>query len=107
VSVLQAWLIIGVPALVLGLALFLGRSRTLAWTGYVVLAAGFGGVATVHRPSAAVFGGLLALLYGAGRGGAAEVADHDLDQVGVPSGTEDPGHGHVGAAGPAGTADAE
>jgi hypothetical protein len=105
VSVLQAWLVLGVPALVLGLALFLGRSRVLSWLGYAVLAAGFGGLAAVHRPSAAVFGGLLALLYGAGRGGAAEAAEQGFDATGVPPETEDPGHGHVGASGTAGTAD--
>jgi hypothetical protein len=105
-SVLQAWLVIGVPALVLGLALFLGRSRPLAWLGYAALAIGFGGLATVHRPSAAVFGGVLALLYGAGRGGAAEsAAEPSVDRVGVPAVAEDPGHGHIGAAGTEGAGD--
>lgn len=71
-SVVQVWLLFGIPALVLGLALFVGRSPWRAILGYVVLLAGFGTVAAFDRASGAVFGGLLALLYAAGRGGATE-----------------------------------
>lgn len=68
-SLLQAWLVIGVPGLALGLALFLVRSPARTLAGYVILIAAFVGMAFVHRPSAAVVGGVLALLYASGRGG--------------------------------------
>lgn len=71
-SVVQVWLLFGIPALLLGLALFVGRSPWRAILGYVVLLAGFGTVAAFDRASGAVFGGLLALLYAAGRGGVGE-----------------------------------
>lgn len=66
---LQAWLVVGVPGLALGLALFLVRSPVRALLGYGVLLATFVGMALVDRASAVVLGGLLALLYAAGRGG--------------------------------------
>lgn len=69
---LQAWLFVGIPALVLGLGMFIGRSRWRPLIGYVVLAAGFGGMVAFHRVSAVVFGMLIVLLYAAGRGGAGE-----------------------------------
>lgn len=71
-TVLQVWLVFGLPALLLGLALFVGRSPWRAALGYVVLFVGFGTVAAFDRASAAVFGGLLALLYATGRGGMME-----------------------------------
>jgi hypothetical protein len=74
VSIWQAWLLVGLPSLLLGLTLFVGRSPWRAGAGYAVLAAGFGGMAVVDRASAAVLGGLLSLLFAAGRGGATEVA---------------------------------
>jgi hypothetical protein len=74
VSILQAWLLIGLPSLLLGLTLFIGRSPWRAAAGYAVLLAGFGGMAVVDRTSAAVLGGLIALLLAAGRGGATETA---------------------------------
>lgn len=86
-STLQAWLVIGVPGLVVGLALFLVRSPIRALLGYAVLVATFAGMALVDRASAGVLGGLLALLYAAGRGGQMEreaSADDDVtpDTVG-------------------------
>lgn len=71
-TLLQAWLFIGIPALVLGLAMFVGRSVWRSLVGYLILAIGFAGMTVFHRPSAAVFGALLALLYASGRGGPAE-----------------------------------
>lgn len=68
-SLLQAWLIIGLPGLVLGLGLLLVRSPARAMAAYAVLVATFVGMALVDRVSAGVLGGLLALLYAAGRGG--------------------------------------
>jgi hypothetical protein len=73
VTILQAWLLIGFPALLLGLTLFVGRSPWRTGAGYAVLAAGFAGMATVDRASAAVLGTLLALLFASGRGGSVEV----------------------------------
>jgi hypothetical protein len=72
VTILQVWLLFGLPALLLGLALFIGRSPWRAALGYVVLLAGFATVAVFDRASGAVFGGILALLYAAGRGGTTE-----------------------------------
>lgn len=76
-SLLQAWLVIGVPGLALGLGLFMVRSPARAMAGYVVLIATFAGMALVDRTSAAVLGGLLALLYAAGRGGDLEREERD------------------------------
>lgn len=38
-DVMQSWLLVGVPALVLAAGLFVGRSSVRAWIGYGVLAA--------------------------------------------------------------------
>ncbi len=73
-TIMQAWLLFGLPALVLGLALFVGRSPWRSVLGYVVLLAGFGALAVFDRASAAIFGSLVALLYAAGRGGQDERA---------------------------------
>ncbi|MGH8884955.1 MAG: hypothetical protein ACRDYX_07245 [Egibacteraceae bacterium] len=81
----QVWLVVGIPTLVVGLALFLRRSPRRALLGYAVLAAGFGLVSAYHRPSGAIFGGLLALLYAAGRGGALERQNSYPDEEGVPN----------------------
>lgn len=83
-SVLQAWLVIGIPGLVVGLAMFLVRSPARALVGYAVLLAAFVGMATVDRISGALFGGLLALLYAAGRGGQMERERPHDDAVGLP-----------------------
>ena len=80
----QAWLLIGIPSLALGLALFLRRSTWRALLGYAVLLGGFAGLAVTHRPSAAVFGGITALVYAAGRGGGVELQDRYPDEEGVP-----------------------
>ncbi|MGH8930406.1 MAG: hypothetical protein ACRDZO_07170 [Egibacteraceae bacterium] len=80
----QVWLIVGIPTLAMGLALFLRRSPVRALLGYLVLGVGFGLTSVFHRPSGAVFGGVLALLYAAGRGGAVERLDTHPDEEGVP-----------------------
>lgn len=77
-NVVQVWLVFGIPALLLGLALFVGRSQARAMLGYLVLLAGFGTVAAFHRASGAVFGGILALLYAAGEGGRRDVETGDV-----------------------------
>lgn len=83
-SLLQAWLVIGVPGLALGLAMFLVRSPARALAGYLAVLAAFVGMAFVDRPSAAVFGALLALLYAAGRGGEMERDRPEQDADGLP-----------------------
>jgi hypothetical protein len=80
----QVWLVAGIPTLVIGVALFMRRSPLRAALGYAVLGVGFVIVSLVHRPSGAVFGGLLALLYAAGRGGSMEREQQHPDEEGVP-----------------------
>ncbi len=94
----QLWLVVGIPSLVIGLALFLRRSPIRALLGYMALGAGFGIMSVVHRPSAAVFGGVLALLYAAGRGGSMEHVDLRLDEEGVPDQALHPLRRHPGSA---------
>jgi hypothetical protein len=71
-SILQVWLLFGLPALLLGGALFVGRSPWRTALGYLVLFAGFFTVAVFDRTSAAAFGGVIILLVAAGRGGRGE-----------------------------------
>lgn len=83
-NLLQTWLLIGIPTLALGLAMFLGRSTWRPLVGYLVLLGGFAGMAVNHRASAGVFAAILVLAYAAGRGGDAEKQDHHPNEVGVP-----------------------
>jgi uncharacterized membrane protein len=100
VSIAVVWLIIGIPALLLALVLFMDRSPWRAGLGYLVLAGGFVGLAALgDRASAAVFGAVLALVYAAGRGGDVERERTRDDEIGVPDVAVDEGHGHVGAGG--------
>lgn len=71
-GVLQAWLLIGLPALVAAIGLSLKRTPVAGMLAFLAVAAGFGAMAMADRASAGVFGLLLALLYAAGRGGAGE-----------------------------------
>lgn len=71
-TLLQAWLFIGIPAAALGFAMFIGSSRWRPLVGYAILLIGFAGMVWVHAPSGAIFGLLVALLYAAGRGGSGE-----------------------------------
>lgn len=71
-TALQAWLVAGIPSLVVAAIAFVGRSPWRSLLGYVALAVGFGALATAHRPSAAAFAGLIALMYASGRGGRME-----------------------------------
>jgi len=84
VSILQAWLVVGLPGLALALALFYGRSRIRTALGYLVLLATFGVLAFVDRGSAAAIGLIAALLYAAGRGGSADATPEDTSTVAVP-----------------------
>lgn len=71
-TLLQAWLFIGIPAAALGFAMFIGASRWRPLVGYAILLLGFAGMVWFHAPSGAIFGLLVALLYAAGRGGSGE-----------------------------------
>lgn len=83
-TILQVWLVVGIPGLVLALALFYGASRLRTTLGYAVLLIVFGLMLTVDRGSAAVIGGIAALLYAAGRGGEAESRGQDTSTIAVP-----------------------
>ena len=83
-NVLQVWMVVGIPAIVLGLALFYGRSRVRTLFGYLVLLGAAGYMATVDRASAAVLGAIVALLYAAGRGGSAEAEHLNTSLIAVP-----------------------
>ena len=83
-SILQVWLVVGLPALLVAFALFYGRSRIRTFLGYMALLVAFGALLTVDRASAAVVGGIGALLYAAGRGGQAESETRDTSTIAVP-----------------------
>lgn len=89
-SVLQVWLVIALPALVVAAALFYGRSRLRSALGYVLLLVAFGAVLTVDPGSAAVLGGFIALLYAAGRGGQTDAEELNTSTIGVPDETRYP-----------------
>ncbi|MGI9015698.1 MAG: hypothetical protein ACR2HR_01095 [Euzebya sp.] len=82
-NVLQVWLLIGIPAAALACAMFIRRSPWRAMVGYAALLVGFGGLAVYDRTSAAVFGGVTALVYAAGRGGAVEREQLHENEEGV------------------------
>ncbi|CAN5406633.1 hypothetical protein BH23ACT9_BH23ACT9_31340 [soil metagenome] len=83
-TILQAWMLIGIPALALAGAAFIRRSFAGSAIGYVALLAGLGGMAVYDRFSAAVFGGVVALLFAAGRGGSIEREPDRMNEEGVP-----------------------
>lgn len=76
-TVMQAWLLLGVPAAVLSMALYTSRSRLLGTAGLLVLLGATIAMVAVDRLSAAVLGVLLALLYAAGRAGGGAVSGDD------------------------------
>lgn len=86
-SVVQVWLVVGVPLLALAFALFYGRSRVRTLLGYLVLLVAFGVVVSIDRASGALIGALAALLYAAGRGGQADTTAEDTSTVAVPDQT--------------------
>lgn len=69
-DVLQAWLVVGVPGLVVAGSLFAGRSRPRAWIGYGVLAGltAFFVLVPGDAASAALVGILAAMFVATGRG---------------------------------------
>ncbi len=92
-TILQMWLGVGVPAIVLALALLYGRSPVRTLLAYVVLLAAFGVMTTVDRGSGAVLGGFIALLYAAGRGGQAERGATNTSTIAVPDEVRRPARG--------------
>lgn len=89
-TIVQVWLVAGIPLLALAFALFYGRSRVRTLLGYGVLMIAFGIVVTVDRSSAAIIGGVAALLYAAGRGGQADAHGEDTSTIAVPDQTRRP-----------------
>lgn len=69
-DVLQSWVAVGIPGLVLAAGLFVGYSPLRAWIGYGVLAAVvvFFAVVPQSAASAAVVGGLAVAMIASGRG---------------------------------------
>ena len=86
-SILQAWLVVGIPLLIVAFALFYGRSRIRTALGYLALLIAFGVMLTVDAASAVAIGGLASLAYGAGRGGQAESEVADTSRIAVPDST--------------------
>ena len=82
VSTTQAWLLVGIPALVIGIVLYTTRSRVLGVIGLLVLLAGMVVMVTVDRISAAALGSIVALLYAAGRAGGGAAVGQDPDATG-------------------------
>jgi hypothetical protein len=77
VSTTQAWLLVGIPTLVIGIVLYTARSRVLGIIGLLVMLAGLVVMVTVDRVSAAALGAIVALLYAAGRAGGGAAVGED------------------------------
>ena len=76
-SVVQVWLLIGVPVLFGAVALYTARSSALNALGVLLTVAGAVAVTTVDRASGAVLGVLAVLLYAAGSAGRAAAVGDD------------------------------
>ncbi len=76
-TVAQAWILAGIPALAVAVIALIGRGWWRALVGYGVLLAAFGVLVTVDRASAALFATLIALIYASGRGGRLEAEPFD------------------------------
>lgn len=76
-STVQAWLLIGVPVLFVGVVLFTARSRALGVLGVLATLGGAVAVAAVDRASGAVLGVVAVLLYATGRAGDGAVVGAD------------------------------
>ena len=87
---LQAWLVVGVPALAATAAMFAGHSSIRATVGYLILALSFVFFLLVPADviSASVFGAIGFLLMAVGRGSPAE--EEQADHHGVPERVGDP-----------------
>lgn len=76
-TIVQVWLLVGVPVLVIGLTLYTARSRWLGALGVLVVLSGAVGVAVVDRASGAVLGVVAVLLYATGTAGQGAVVGDD------------------------------
>lgn len=76
-TVAQAWILAGIPALAIAVIALIGRGWWRALVGYGALLAAFGVLVTVDRASAALFAVLIALVYASGRGGRQESEPFD------------------------------
>lgn len=68
-DVIQAWLLIGIPALTASLTLYTARSQVLGAVGVLVALGAAAAMATVDQASAVALGVVVVLLYAAGRAG--------------------------------------
>ena len=85
----QGWMLIGVPALVLGLVLYALRSPRLGAVGLLMITAGAVALSVIDRASGAALGSVVALLYATGRAGSGAVTGDDPAARRPPPGTED------------------
>ena len=87
---LQAWLVVGIPALAATAAMFAGRSSVRAGVGYLILALTLVFFLLVPEDviSASVIGAIGFLLIAVGRGSASE--EEQGDHHGVPERVGDP-----------------
>ncbi len=76
-SVVQVWLLVGVPVLFGAIALYTARRPSLSALGVVLTLVGAVAVTTVDRASGAVLGVLAVLLYAAGSAGTGAVVGDD------------------------------
>lgn len=76
-TVMQAWLLIGVPVLFAGIVLYTARSSVLGSLGVLVTLAGAVAMTTVDRASGVVLGVVAVLLYATGRAGRGAVLGDD------------------------------
>ncbi|MFO8076851.1 MAG: hypothetical protein ACQETV_01355 [Actinomycetota bacterium] len=76
-TVAQAWILAGIPALAVALIALIGRGWWRALLGYGALLTAFGVLVSVDRASGAVFAILIALVYASGRGGRREAEPFD------------------------------
>lgn len=94
-DVLQSWVAVGVPGLVLAAGLFVGSSPLRAWMGYGVLAAVvvFFALVPQSAASAAVVGGFAVAMVATGRGSHrdAERREHHEDRKRFTTATPEEG----------------
>lgn len=76
-TVLQVWLLIGIPALVGAITLYTARAPALGALGVLLTFGAAAGVAAVDRASAMVLGLVGVLLYATGRAGQGAVVGDD------------------------------
>ena len=76
-TVMQVWLLIGIPALVGAATLYSTRSAALGALGVLLMLGAAAGVAVVDQASGMVLGIVGVLLYAAGRAGHGAVVGDD------------------------------